>query len=465
MNAESIWRTPALGLSREAIGRALVLGLVVVCLNTGLLDWLGVPPSLSGLGVLGFAGALAFVGGQGRSLREIKHGFILVAPLLLVVLAGLIRGQFNHSSILELGLFSREMLAPAVLFLAFWWAPRKSISGPWLTVLLVTLAVLQVLVCAIKFGIVGVNEKDWIGTMTQSAGQLGLLMPSLALGFVWAFGVVHGRLAMAGFAALLISLVGVVSEKRAMMFLAGLVPVLVFVLWCFLTPGLPGAAGRAKQRGLGFLVATLVTGGAVVFASLGLIQSLRGEGPRFERYGTHGPIEYMQEYLTRDYDSPMNISKTGVEENPNIQLGRSLLLKRAIFDSFSQSPVDLVFGHGGGWLLEHRLLKDKGRDVLYDRTGLRGPAGLFVRHIYELGWLGTTLVVLWVASLAYLITRRLRLGALPVLEMGALTGLAVMMFDYVFYSEMAWNSGVFMPILLLLVVSALRARSECRSVS
>jgi hypothetical protein len=48
-----------------------------------------------------------------------------------------------------------------------------------------------------------------------------------------------------------------------------------------------------------------------------------------------------------------------------------------------------------------------------------------------------------------------------VLAFGALTSVVVLLFDYTFYSEMTWNSGVFMPIFALLAAFALRSSPEC----
>ena len=67
----------------------------------------------------------------------------------------------------------------------------------------------------------------------------------------------------------------------------------------------------------------------------------------------------------------------------------------------------------------------------------------------------------WMLALTSLLLKSLLNAPDSVLAFGALTSIAVLLFDYTFYSEMTWNSGVFMPIFASLVAFALKTGPEC----
>lgn len=456
-------RLPLTG--RVTLGRfatALAGGVIVVCMTSGLLDWVGFSPSFSRLLTEFLAAALLLISFLGPRTPNRRRALGLSMPLVAATIIGIAVSMLNGAKPVEQMLFAREILTPVLFLSAFLCAPISDVLRRRLLSVLAILMALQVIVCAIKFLFFGVNEKAWIGTMTQSAGQLGLLMPAMAMGFAWAFGLVRSRIALAGTCALMIAAVGVVSEKRATMFLVPAIPLLTLAIWLVI-----GHFGRVRRERPGvaavrYLSVVALVSVIVGFGSLALIPSLNAENPKYLVYGTNSVVDYIRVYLTRDYDSPMNMSKTSVDDNQNIQLGRLLLLKRAVGLSLDQPLSVVLAGHGGGWLLEHRFLPHKGEDVLYDRVGLRGPSGLLIRHLFEIGWVGVALVVAWMLALvASLLKSSLKMPE-SVLACGAMTSVAVLLFDYTFYSEMTWNSGVFMPIFALLVAFALRSDPECR---
>jgi len=456
-------RLPLTGrLTLERLATVLAGAVLVVCMTSGLLDWAGLSPSYSRILTELLAAVLLLISFLGSQMPECRRAFVLSAPLVAAAVIGVVVATLNGAKPIEQLLFAREILTPVLFLSAFLCAPVSDALRRRLLGLLAILAAFQVLVCALKFLLFGVNEKAWIGTMTQSAGQLGLLMPAMALGFAWAFGLVRARISLAATLALMIAAVGVVSEKRATMFLAPAIPMLTLATWLVVGRFARIRRERPGRTVLHYLAAVATISAIVGLGSLVAIPSLNAENPRYVLYGTHSVIDYIRVYLTRDYDSPMNISKTSVDDNQNIQLGRLLLLSRAVRLSLDQ-PVPLALsGHGGGWLLEHRFLPHKGVDVLYDRVGLRGPSGLLVRHLFEIGWVGVVLVLAWTLALVTLLLKALLKAPESVLAFGALTSVAVLLFDYTFYSEMTWNSGVFMPIFALLAAFALRSGPECR---
>ncbi|MCB1959395.1 MAG: hypothetical protein KDE68_02535 [Rhodocyclaceae bacterium] len=456
-------RLPLTGwVTLERVATALASAVLAVCMINGLLDWAGLSPSYSRVLIEFLAAVLLLVSFLGARTPDRRGALVLSAPLLAATVIGVVVATLNGAKSVEQVLFAREILTPVLFLSAFLCAPVSDALRRRLLGLLAILVALQVFVCALKFALFGVNEKAWIGTMTQSAGQLGLLMPAMALGFAWAFGLVRARIALAATFALMIAAVGVVSEKRATMFLAPAIPMLTLTIWLLVGRFARIRRERPSRMALHYLVAVTTVSAIVGLGSLVVIPSLNAENPKYVLYGTHSVIDYIRVYLTRDYDSPMNISKTSIDDNQNIQLGRLLLLKRAVDLSLDQPLPVALTGHGGGWLLEHRFLPHKGGDVLYDRVGLRGPSGLLVRHLFEIGWIGVVLVLAWMFALVTLLLKALLKAPESVLAFGALTSVAVLLFDYTFYSEMTWNSGVFMPIFALLAAFALRSGPECR---
>jgi hypothetical protein len=196
-----------------------------------LLDWVGLSPSYSRILTEFLAAVLLLISFLGPHTPERRRALALSAPLVAVAVIGVVVATLNGAKPVEQLLFAREILTRVLFLSAFLCAPVSDALRRRLLGLLAILAAFQVLVCALKFLLFGVNEKAWIGTMTQSAGQLGLLMPAMALGFAWAFGLVRERIAPAATLALLIAAVGVVSEKRATMFLAPAIPMLTLAIW------------------------------------------------------------------------------------------------------------------------------------------------------------------------------------------------------------------------------------------
>ena len=440
--------------SQSRVYTSLAGLVLMLCMTMGLLSWLGIPASYvrltSELIALLMIGA-ALPQSMPRRLLTVA---LSVLPLGIVWAFGSIVAARNGAGVIQMTLFSREILTPVLFFVAFTLKPLERKNQNILLSMLVVLAVVQVVVAAMKFGVMGANEKDWIGTMHQTAGQLGLLMPLLALGYIWAFALVKRRCLLPMAMAIAIGFVAVASEKRALIVLVPMVPIGLFILYRCVQ-----FIQQSRQYRLGcwfvfrYFLAAGISAAVLISLALSSIQSLQPK--EFKQLGVKNVFEYVEVYLTRDYDAEMNASRTPVDENPNTHMGRLLLIKEAIAHAIESSWDQRLFGMGGGALLEHPALHQRGTDIMYHQVGLRGPNGLGVRHLLELGFVGTGLVIGWIGMLVVVLLVQLTRGGNPVLVFGALSGLGVLVFDYIVYSEIGWNSGVFMPVLMFLISQAM----------
>jgi hypothetical protein len=315
---------------------------------------------------------------------------------------------------------------------------------------------IQIPVAFAKFGVMGANEKIWIGTWTNRAGQLGLLMPMLAVSMLWAYGLRWNKLKYAVPIATLFALVTVSAEKRAVLvimptlvaFLIVMVSTPVIGAWCGHVPS--NASNPAPWRDA--LLALLVSACVVTSAALLAIPSLDTSSRDYENLSSRSVYAYIVEYMTRDFESPMNLSKMTVEENRNIQQGRLRMWVKALAGVSERTLPSVLFGEGGGWLMEHRMLAGKGRDVMFERLRLRGPAPTGLRHFFEVGVVGLSMMAVWFVWLAFRLFRKSH----SAFTLGVYGAWLLFMFDYFVYSQVGWGGGVFAPILFLLVAAALR---------
>ena len=387
-------------------------------------------------------------------------------PLLAasIGIAGDLSYQASH---LEMILFARESLMPLVFFALFLLEPPDKIQWRVLLTVLLLTAAIQLPVAALKYCLLGVNEKQWIGTFHQTAGQLGLLMPMLTVVFLWAYAIKRGCLFVPVLLATGYALVSVVNEKRAVVFI---LPLLVALLISIdlIASRLSGRQLReiwyCKKLGtcrlLSFYLLSVV---AVIAFALHNISSFDTSTGDYENLPHRSVIAYSIEYLNRDYDSPMNRSANpDLETNRNIQMGRFRLWARGI-ETVAELPLArLLFGAGGGWLLEHPLLTHKPNDIFFDRIQLRGPTSTGLRHLFEIGIVGFLLMFIWLGQIAWALLRRVSDGGSGMIALGAAGAWAIFMFDYLFYSQVGSGVGVFAPVCFLFVAVALRGHDALK---
>jgi hypothetical protein len=340
-------------------------------------------------------------------------------------------------------------------------APPKPQEWKILTRLVLIIFAIQIPIAAFKFWTIGSNEKIWIGTFHQSAGQLGLLMPMAAVAFLWAYVLKRKHLLISCILITCFALVSVVNEKRSVIII---LPLLMFfmlgadifshqislikqpVRWYLKPSGI--------IRLLMILIASV---GIVTLCALKTIPSFNIHTRDYDGLPTRTVTAYIVEYLTRDYTSDMNFSKNpNVHENRNIQMGR-LRLWQAGCEQCLRMPIQqCLLGSGGGALLEHPRLTGKPDDFMYKKLQLRGPVSTGLRQFFEFGAAGFLLMILWFLQISWGLFIRLSDPKHGALALGALGVWCLLVFDYTVYSQVGWGAGVFIPVCFLVVAKALK---------
>lgn len=442
--------------------RLWLLGTIFLfSLNLGVTEAIGINTSLLLVAIEASMVVLLADALRRASLDDLLHAFKGTALPLLAISIGVAAALFNHSKPLEILLFLREMLAPLMYFAMFLLAPPDSREWKVLTTLILIVFAIQLPVAALKYWTLGINEKLWIGTFHQYAGQLGLLMPMLGVSFLWAYAIKHQRLLIPVMLATCFAMISVINEKRGIILVMPALVLLIIgvdILSTRMAQGKGKELWYLKPRAVAqILLALLASASVVTVFALRSIPSFDVNTLDYKHLSTRNVPAYIQEYLTRDYDSPMNFSlNPNVDENRNIQLGRLRLWQGAVEECLALSPARCLFGAGGGWLLVAPSLKDKPVDFMFQQLRLRGPASTGLRHLFEFGAVGLLLMVAWIAQIGWGLIKRASNQRVSLLALGATGAWSLLAFDYLLYSQVGWGAGVFLPVCFLAVAAALR---------
>lgn len=446
------------------IRMVLLAGVFLLSLNFGVIEALGINVSQVRVAVEAVMLILLthaiFNASRDDFLRALKW----VGLPLLAFGIGVITSILYRASHLETLLFARECLMPLVFFVLFLIKPPNEKEWKALTTLLVLIAAIQLPVAAMKYWALGINEKGWIGTFHHSAGQLGLLMPMLAVAFLWAYAIKRECLLVPVLLATGFALICVVNEKRSVVLIMPMLVALLIVVDFVMAR----AAGRkpwyCKPQGLRRLLAAfLLSVAVVVTCALQNIPSFDTRTNDYEALSEKTVSAYIWEYLLRDYDSAMNKSADpNVETNRNIQMGRFRLWITGIDIAAGLPFKRFLFGAGGGWLLKHPLLITKPHDIFFHRLHLRGPTSLGFRHLFEIGAVGFLLMLAWMGQVGWALLRRVDHPSAGIIALGAAGAWSVLVFDYVIYSQVGWSAGVFAPLCFLMVARVLQERTAQR---
>lgn len=439
------------------IRKVLLAGVFLLSLNFGVIEALGINISLVRVAIeavmLILLAHAIFNASRDDFLRALKW----VGLPLLAFGIGVITSILYRASHLETLLFAREFLMPLVFFLLFLIKPPDEKEWKVLTTLLVLIAAIQLPVAAMKYWALGVNEKGWIGTFHHSAGQLGLLMPMLAVAFLWAYAIKRERFLVPVLLATGFALISVVNEKRAVVLI---VPALValLIVMDFVTARADGRKPwYCNPQGLGRLfVAFLLPVAVVITCALQNVPSFNTRITDYEDLSDRSVPAYISEYLLRDYDSAMNKSANpNVETNRNIQMGRFRLWMHGIDLAVGLPLKRFLFGAGGGWLLNHPLLIAKPDDIFFHRLHLRGPTSTGFRHFFEMGAAGLLLMLAWMGQIGWALLQRVSHPSADIIALGAAGAWSILVFDYVLYSQVGWGAGVFAPVCFLIITRVL----------
>lgn len=419
----------------------------------------------------------------------------IVWPLFGLTLAALISAYVQNTGVIELALFLRETILFFLVFLAMrnLELPSRYMSGLYYLVGVIFL--IQLPVSWLKYYFYGIAETLWIGTLHQSAGQLGLLFPLFVIAVLMAYGLTYRRNIMAIF--LLITLYGlfaVICEKRGIVYTF---PLLVIALLMVGYYSERCSFDRAKplmfyRRHRHLMLATAASSIITIGFSMITIKSLN---PSLDNYLPAGTtclhanqkqqrsetyleqlscrlsylLLYSKDYLIRGYSHPLNLSAQTVESNTNIQLGRLQLIYQTFIYKIKQNPIEIGLGSGPSSVSTSYILGQNREDILFERTGLRGPSPSIVKILLELGFLGGACILFWFALVGLKLLQSIKNNELkpkPKFLILCLVGLhGILVFDFFLYSQVIWTQGVLIPLYFILLAELYRSDSGEKLVS
>ena len=323
-----------------------------------------------------------------------RRAMLLLAPLFGLAFCGFISALGNDQGLLAGALFVRQSIGPSLLVACGLVVARAARATRALCGLALACLAFQPCVALVKLITVGIDEKQWIGTLHQSAGQLGLLLPMVGIATAIPLAVIY-RPAVVLFVPLFV-LFGIVGEKRAIVIVLPLVIVLTAALSLIVVRkrlGLDSAWAHCGARCRAAMGAVLIislvestVGGILSIASLnptnvdggGIEAIVDSPGSIADRLQSlteqlSYAVGYVHDYLLRDFDHAMNKSEQSVEENTNIQLGQLRIIVEASRAVARFDTPQLLFGLGGSAVDESYLLGANRNDVIFSALGLRGP--------------------------------------------------------------------------------------------
>jgi O-antigen ligase len=163
---------------------------------------------------------------------------------------------------------------------------------------------------------------------------------------------------------------------------------------------------------------------------------------------------YSYDYLSRDFYSPLNISREPVDSNTNIQMGRITLFKETFESVTEHGPLIMMFGYGASAVNPSYLLGEGRSDIMYQKFGMRGTYPSAIAVMMETGLVGLSAMVLFFSILLYSVMKRAVESSSEgnlVVGVTAILMILIIAFDYSIYSITAWSSYTLAPIFFIVL--------------
>jgi len=238
----------------------------------------------------------------------------------------------------------------------------------------------------IKFAVHGIDEKFLIGTMSNTAGQLGFLLPAVMIPLL-IFMRRSDNIFITYALVAVMFLFGIINEKRVVVFLLPLITLASIAM------NLEGSILKSK-----YFYGNLFIGGLISLASLIIgVQAVPSLNPE-EVLG--GPVSlshvfnYAIEYSTMDFGGTLQGSYEEAVNNMNIQVGR-VTLWCSIWNWLSSVDTrTLLFGTGFGTATSSIWLTEDS-DLIFDIIGTRGAISAGGLALIETGLVGFLTIGYW----------------------------------------------------------------------
>ncbi|MBK1681855.1 hypothetical protein CKO20_15900 [Rhodocyclus tenuis] len=443
------------GLRQLSIGELLVASLLVLSMTQGAWVAAGVRESILKAALeAGFIALFAMGVAQRLRSKQPLSGIQLILPFCVAVLIGLVSGIAQGASFMESLFYVRLLVVPLLFLVGLLNVRLDEVASRRLLLLIASLMLLQLPFFAYKWMVIGVEEKHWIGALSQTAGQLGLIFPMLVLSLI-----LPRYLASGSWLVLLIliySFLPIINEKRAVIIV---LPALFFaaaMTYVRISSRYRCNGIDLQRMTLGKLAPLIVVLLTIWISSVKLIPSLQcaGDGPCVQQ-----TVKYGSDYLFRDYLSPMNASKLSKEENTNIQLGRLMLIKESTLTLADKGWETLFFGLGGGAINPSPNLGPNRTDIMFDKFGLRGTYSFCLMLLWE-GGIASVIaaagffVFLWLALGKQL--AGVHTNSSIIFGGGIILMVAVLAFDFFIYSTAGWLTHSVTPFIFTLSAIFLR---------
>ncbi len=410
---------------------------------------MGIPESLLKATLeVGFIALFTIGVTQRLRSRQPIRGAVLILPVGLAILIGVASGAMQHTSVMENLFYVRLLVLPLLFLLGVLNVTLDEAAARRLLLLIAGLILAQIPFFAYKWLTIGVEEKHWIGALSQTAGQLGLIFPMLALCVL-----IPQYLFAGGWPIILImiySCLPVVNEKRAVIIMIpALFAIATITYTKFSLPRLSCTTRRPHihLRRLALLVGVCLTVWMASVASIPSLKCMKGTSCLSQ------VTRYFYEYSLRDFSSPMNISRTSKEENTNIQLGRLTLITESALLLSEKGWNTLLFGVGGGAINPSPNLGPDRADIMFKKFGLRGTYSYGLMLLWEGGIVSVIatagiFALLWLA----LVRRLAEVQTNSSIIFGSVTILmvAVLAFDFFGYSTAGWLTHSVTPFIFTL---------------
>ena len=333
---------------------------------------------------------------------------------------------------------------------------------------------LQIVFISIKYFTHGIDEKYLIGTMSETAGQLGFLFPAIAIPIL-AYILYQNKPRVLYTLIFSLYIFSVINEKRIAIYILPIVTLLSL---------LKSARNQLKKSDITFLVVSTIS---LIYLSINLIpsfhQALTNSTLTYATptnatptnatnindtfdflssflYKIYSIFKFSIDYLVMDYGSTLQAGFTQAISNENIQVGRFKFTDSVIYWVFSGDLARFLFGNGFGSITNSSWLH-KETDLIFPLIRTRGALSGLTSTLLETGTLGLALQIwFWVKLFYETITLRMNSNNAFSFLFVFYISFCIYFLDYIFYSLTLFRT---LPIsalffILLGVLSQLRAK-------
>ena len=335
--------------------------------------------------------------------------------------------------------------------------------------LFVYITFLQIILISIKYFSHGIDEKYLIGTMSQTAGQLGFLFPAFAIP-VLAYILYQNKPRVLYALVFSLYIFSVINEKRVAIYILPVVTLFSF---------LANARNQLKKSDITFLVVSTIS---FIYLSINLIpsydQALTAANTINDNFDLANNdnfdlansfldkifliFKYTIDYLTMDYGGNLQGSYIDAKSNDNIQVGRFNFTASVIHWIFSGDLARFLFGNGFGSITKSTWLYNE-KDLIFPLIGTRGALSGLTSTLLETGALGLALHIwFWVKIFYETLTLRMNSKNVSSIFLIFYSSFFIFIFDYIFYSVSLFRT---LPInaLLFILLGALSHLSAKKS--